>query len=387
MSEGMVTIRRLGWISFWGDVASEMTYPIMPLFIVGTLKAPAWTIGVIEGCAALLIAFLRLWSGLKSDTMQDRVGIVRWGYGLGAFAKPAMALSGSWVAVLVFRLIDRTGKGIRVSARDAMIADHADPEKPGYAFGFHRMMDSAGALVGVLLGMLLLWLMPNDLRLILGLTLIPGIICFLITFRLKEHEHRSAVTAPLARWKEIPLQCRTALLVTAVFGIANSSDVYLLLHASQSGFSPLAVAGCYALYNLVFMSASTPFGRLSDTRGPLLALTVGWLVYAVAYGGMSFVSGGVLVAMFAIYGIAIGATDGVSKAFISQFAPKESRGAIMGWHYFTLGLATLVGNLATGFLWTGVGAPVALGFCAGFAVVGVGLLWMLFGNRKSRSSH
>lgn len=384
MSDGMPTIRKLGWISFWGDVASEMTYPVMPLFIVGTLKAPAWTIGVIEGVAALLISFLRLWSGLKSDTMQSRVGIVRWGYGLGAFAKPLVALAPSWGAVLALRLVDRTGKGIRTSARDAMIADHADPERPGYAFGFHRMMDSAGALVGVLFGLLLLWLFPENLRLILGLTLIPGVICLFVAFQVRDQQHREAKQGmPLAKWKDIPDKCRLAIVVSALFGIANSSDIYLLLHASEVGFAPIAVAACYAVYNLVFMASSTPFGKLSDLRGPLFALTIGWMVYSISYAGMSVATGALVVALFALYGIAIGATDGVSKAFISSYAPKDSRGAIMGWHYCTIGLTTLVGNLITGYLWTVVSSKAALGFCAASAMIAVVILLLTFGSERT----
>ncbi|MEI8282847.1 MAG: MFS transporter [Armatimonadota bacterium] len=234
------TVKTLGWISFWADVASELAYPILPLFIVGTLSAPSWSLGLMEGLSGLVIAILRLWSGIHSDKAGKRVPYIRWGYGISIFAKPLVGLAANWPLVLVFRLADRVGKGIRTSSRDALIADSVDPALSGRAFGYHRMMDTAGAFVGVCIGAILVWKYPTALRTILLLTAIPGLVALGITFLVKEQKSSKPLEGKdkTKLSLKIPREIWPTFAVLGLFGIANSSDTYLLLYAGFHGVAP-----------------------------------------------------------------------------------------------------------------------------------------------------
>lgn len=363
-------VKVLGWISFWADVSSELAYPILPLFIVGTLKAPSWTLGFMEGLAGLVIALLRLWSGFRSDREGRRAPYIRWGYGLSSVTKPLMGSATSWPMVVGCRLADRVGKGIRTSARDALIADSVEPTMAGRAFGFHRMMDTAGAFLGVCIGAVLVWKMPDQLRTILFITAIPGLVAVGITFlvkeppaspKTKENSTKVSFSLPSSVWK--------TLAVLGIFGLANSSDTFLLLFASHRGYSALGVVCLYALFNLTYALCSRPFGSLADRLGSGKTLLIGWALFALCYLMLPALSGWHISLLFAAYGIATAATDGVSKAYLVQKGVGIPKGSLIGTHYFILGLVTLVGNLLTGFLWAKISPEVALFTSGGVAVL------------------
>ena len=348
------TVKTLGWISFWADVSSELAYPILPLFMVGTLNAPSWTLGLMEGLAGLVIALLRLWSGIQSDKIGRRVPYIRWGYGLSVLAKPLVGLAANWPTVLVCRLADRVGKGIRTSSRDALIADAVDPSISGRAFGFHRMMDTAGAFVGVCIGASLIWKFPHALRTILLLTAFPGLIAVAITFLVKENKSHHAATQEKARTAvnfHLPKQVWGVLVVLGLFGFANSSDTYLLLFAGTRGVAPYQVILLYALYNLTYALSSSPFGSASDRVGSGKILLLGWALFGISYIVLAGSSGLGMVGVFAIYGVSVAATDGVSNAFLVQQGSAIPKGTLIGTHYFILGLTTLAGNLVAGLIW------------------------------------
>ncbi|MBI1334726.1 MAG: MFS transporter [Armatimonadetes bacterium] len=380
------TVRTLGWISFWADVSSELAYPILPRFIVGTLKAPSWTLGLIEGLAGLVIAVLRLWSGIRSDRLGRRTPYIRWGYGISVVAKPLVGLAASWPFVLVCRLADRVGKGIRTSSRDALIADSVEPAQSGRAFGFHRMMDTAGAFCGVSIGAAIVWRFPDALRTILLLTAFPGLIAVAITFLVRDADHHKAVSPTSALKFDLHLPKRIWILlgVLALFGLANSSDTYLLLYAGANGAAPYQVTLLYALFNLAYAISSSPLGSISDKIGSGRVLLVGWALFGVCYMLLSRSFGWGMVPVFALYGVAVAATDGVSKAFLVQQGVEIPKGTLIGAHYFIVGLVTLVGNLLAGAIWAKVSPEAMLVFGGGLALVsGVGLSLYLTAKAKA----
>lgn len=377
------TVKTLGWISFWADVASELAYPILPLFIVGTLSAPSWSLGLMEGLSGLVIAILRLWSGIHSDRAGKRVPYIRWGYGISIFAKPLVGLAISWPMVLVCRLADRVGKGIRTSSRDAMIAESVDPALAGRAFGFHRMMDTAGAFVGVCIGAALVWKYPNELRNILLLTAIPGFVALGITFMVKEP--KSGPSEPKSNLNlnlKLPREIWPVLGVLGLFGIANSSDTYLLLYAGLNGVAPYQVILLYALFNLVYALTSSPLGVLSDRIGSGKVLVAGWALFGLSYLLVARNTGLNLIPLFALYGVSVAATDGISKAFLVKSGSNIPKGTLIGAQYFVIGLTTLVGNLIAGVLWAKVSPEAMLMFGGVLALVSTGSLCLLLLRQK-----
>ncbi len=367
------TVRQLGWVSFFADVASELAYPILPLFIVGTLAAPTWTVGFIEGMAMLCLAFLRLYSGAKSDQTGKRTPFIRWGYGLSIIAKPLVGLATSWGLVLFARMLDRLGKGLRTTARDALIADSVDPAIAGRAFGFHRAMDTAGAFVGVSIGIVLLSFFPENLRLILLLSGIPGFFALWITFRVKDAPS-SGARASGVKLGSLPRKAWIPLAILAVFAFANTSDAFLLLFARALGFDTRTTVALYALFNLVYAVGSYPLGKLSDRLGARTILGLGWVLYGLVYFAFSSLSKAFIPLLFAGYGLCMAAVDGVGKAYLVRVIPTQLKGTVMGWSYLLTGLASLSGSLLTGLLWDRIGPSITFQISGAVAIVAALLL-------------
>jgi MFS family permease len=387
----------LGWVSFLADVSSEMVYPLIPMFVVGVLGASATTLGGIEGAAALIVAFVTAWAGFRSDRHGRRVPYVRIGYGLPVIGKSLMALAFAWPMVLAGRLVDRLGKGLRASPRDALIADAAGPAIRGRAFGFHRAMDTAGAMVGVLLAAGLLWWFtgtptegeavghPTDagwaFRVVFGISAALGLLSLALTFMVREAEHHddseSAPTiAPTDRLGLPAAYWRTVALML-VFSLANSSDAFLLLRAREVGLSPWAVVLAYALYNLTYTAFSYPAGIVSDRLGRWRVMAVGWATYAAVYAGFAFTGAAGVWPLLALYGVYMALTDGVGKALVADQAPREKRGTALGIFYMANGLVTLVASVVAGVLWDRVGPSATFGVGALSAAVAVILVPVL----------
>lgn len=362
---------KLGWISLFADVSTEMVYPLIPLFLTEVLKAPARALGLVEGVSESIVSILKGWSGLRSDKIGRRLPFVQAGYGLSAAGKPLLALAWAWPLVLVGRGVDRVGKGIRGTARDALLTDVTPSDLRGAAFGIHRAMDTAGALIGVLLaGLLLMW-MPGQYRLIFLLAAIPGFAALYLTFRIKETNPPEipADTSAKATFKAMPRGYWTALGLTVLFGLANSSDTFLLLRASRLGLSDVQVIWTYALYNVTYMLMAYPAGVLSDRIGRWWVMGAGWGLYALVYSGFATLGVAWLIPLFALYGIYIGLTKGVSSALVADHAPKDRRGSAMGLFYFASGISTLLASALTGLLWDLVSPEVALGTAGAMAAV------------------
>lgn len=391
----------LGWISFFNDVCSEMAYPILALFIAAIGQGPA-ALGAVEGIAEALVSFMKGASGVHSDITGKRVPYIRWGYLLTTLSKPLIGLAGGWPLVLGGRSLDRFGKGIRTTARDTLIVDSAGKERLGAAFGLHRGMDTAGAFVGVLFTLAMLyWLRGGNqlsiYRLIFFLSVIPGLIAVLLTFKIREvggSEAKAEAPAeprPKLSLKDLPAGYWKALVLTTIFALANSSDTFLILRADQDfrGYGPGTAAvlaiWAYALYNIVYALISYPAGDLSDKIGRWWVLGAGWLIYAVVYAGMGTAKGALLWVLFAIYGVYIGLTDGVSKALVGDFSPKTAKGTAMGLYYMVTGFATLAASGLMGIIWSAYGARTAFLTEAGLAAFAVLIIPFVQGRGGRRA--
>lgn len=381
------TVRQVGWISFFGDICSEMVYPVIPLFLRGVLQAPASALGLIEGVSESLVSFLKGVSGFRSDASGKRLPYVHWGYTLSAIGKPLLALAYSWPMVLVARSVDRFGKGIRTTARDALIADAVPKERLGHAFGFHRAMDTSGALVGVLLGLLLVALLPDRLRLIFLIAAIPGFVAAALTLRLRELPH-GVDEGAIARTsiRELPKGYWLAFALSMLFAIGNTSDMFLMARAGDVGFTPVMVIAAYALYNFVYALLSVPLGRLSDRIGRWPVVGAGWAIYALVYAGFAFMGPGLLWPLFALYGVYIAAAEGAGKALVASFSPPNMRGTALGFFFMCVGFATLGGNLAAGALWDRFGASYAFAFSAAIAGIATLLIPIVVLRRPTSAS-
>jgi MFS family permease len=388
----------LGWVSFLADVSSEMVYPLLPLFVVGTLGESATTLGGIEGAAALVVALVTAWAGFRSDRSGRRVPYVRIGYGLPVLGKSLIAMAVAWPMVLAGRLVDRLGKGLRTSPRDALIADAAEPAIRGRAFGFHRAMDTAGAMVGVLLSAAMLWWLTGSptaggtaqapdagwaFRVIFGVSALVGLLSLALTFMVREaKQHREIETSgdpgltqpggftfSAAYWRTLALML--------VFAFANSSDAFLLLRARDVGLSPWAVVLAYALYNLTYTVFSYPAGIVSDRIGRWRVMALGWTVYAVVYAGFAYTGSSGVWPLLALYGVSTALTDGVGKALIADHAPREKRGTALGLYFMASGLVTLLASLVAGLVWDTLGPSVTFGLGSVTALLAVALVPVL----------
>lgn len=372
---------RLGLVSFFADVSSEMLYPITPIFLASVLHAPVEVIGLIEGIAEAVASLFKSVFGRISDRTGKRKPFVLAGYSIAALAKPLIAVAQTWPLVLVARTADRFGKAMRTSPRDALLADYTKPEERARAFGWHRAMDSAGAVVGPLVALLLISATNNNLRLVVALTVIPGLIGAVLVLTVREK--RGAAKSGAAGERPAPIPIRRmprpflAYLVSwAPFALANSSDIFLILRAKQLGYSTTLTILLYTTYNLVYALSSPVFGNLADRLGRRQVLIGGLGVFALVYLGFVVVSApGWLWVLFAVYGLYIAATDGVGKAYAIELVPASAKATAVGLLGTVTGIATLVASTTAGVLWQHVGPWAAFAFgTVGALVAAVALL-------------
>jgi MFS family permease len=367
----------LSAVSFLTDVATEMTYPLLPIFLSKTLGVGPAALGAIEGAAESTAALLKLVSGWWSDRAARRKPLVVLGYGIASVVRPFIGLAQSAGQVLAIRLTDRVGKGIRGAPRDALLADSVDPAIRGKAFGFHRAADHAGAVVGPLIAFALLQAGDVDLRKVFLWTAVPGALAVaMLLLAVKETPRTRAEPAAAAK-KAVPdlrqpLDRRfwTFLGVLFLFTLGNSSDAFLLLRAGELGVTPALLPILWAMLHVVKSAASTPGGALSDRIGRKPLLVAGWLVYAAVYLGLGWAGRQWHVwALFAVYGLYFGLTEGVEKALVADLVPPERRGTAFGWYNLALGLGALPASLIFGAIWSRAGSFTAFGFGAGMALL------------------
>ncbi len=372
----------LGVVSGLTDISSEMLYPIVPVFLTSVLGAPMQVVGLIEGVAEATASFVKILGGRLSDRHNVRKPFVVAGYSLSAISKPVLALAASWHFVLFSRFIDRVGKGLRTSARDALIAGSVDKAHWGKAFGFHRAMDTLGAALGPLTALAMIHYMgaaQPDYRFIFMAAFVPALlgVGVLVYFVKEGARPRPAGTPPPAA-EPMTADFKTFVALYAVFALGNSSDVFLIMKAKGMGFSLTQVILAYTGYNLVYALLASPAGWLSDRLGKIKTMAFGFAVFAAVYLGFALADQPWMIwPLFALYGFYGAFNEGIAKAVVSHLSTAGNRASAMGYFQGTLGFLTFAASALAGFLWDRVSpaAPFAVG-AAGAILSGLALtLW------------
>ena len=373
----------LSGVSFFQDAASEMLYPVLPLFITGVLGAPPAVVGLIEGLAEGTASILKVASGWLADRMR-RKPLIAVGYGLSSISKLLIGLAYAWPLVLVARVADRTGKGIRGAPRDALIADDTLQADRGRAFGFHRAADTFGAVVGPLIGLALYFALGQEMRPLFFIAFIPAAISVgLIVFvreRPRTHHERAAAIA--ARGGPLPRPYRRVVAFLTIFGLVNFTDALLLLRAKELGFGFAGVVLVYTLYNLTYSLLSYPAGTWSDRVPRRKVFAAGIAVFAVSYFGLGVITSAAWVwVLLPVYGAYTALTDGVSRAWVADLAP-HATGTALGTYAGFSGAASIVAGVWAGLAWGDTGRlPLLIsGSVAGVLAV---VLWVA-GDRLER---
>lgn len=380
----------LSWVSFFQDAASEMLYPILPLFLTGVLGASPAAVGLIEGVAEGLSSILKGISGRLADRMAKRP-LVALGYGLSSVSKGLIALATGWPFVLFCRSLDRVGKGIRTSPRDALIASDTPLEMRGKAFGFHRAFDSAGAVVGPLLGLVFYELLQHRLRPLFALAVIPAVVSTALIGFVRENrqppsdrrKQRGAGPLPRSFWR--------IMIFLAIFGLANFSDALIILRMKQLGLEFVSVMLAYALYNFSYAALSYPAGVVSDRIPKSLVFGTGLAFFAIAYLGFGLIKQAEWIwPLLIVYGAYTALTDGVGKAWIAETVPAESVGTALGYFQGILGIGSLLAGVWAGLAWGGDGTiPFVLSGSVVASLALILILWQRpsrFPNRSLKSS-
>jgi MFS family permease len=352
----------LSFTSLLTDVASEAIYPLIPLYLTTVLHAPAFSLGLIEGIADATASLLKLMSGIWADRLGRNKLLVFTGYMLSNLTKPLLGVTHSWPQVLVVRWSDRVGKGIRTAPRDAWLAKLAPAEAMNLVFGFHRGMDNLGAVFGPLCAGLFLAIYPGEYRSLFLWTFVPGILATFLVLVTREYGKKQKPQAEwkLSGWWRLPPSLRKYLAIMFLFSIGNSSDVFILLRLKDAGIAVPWIPVLWGAQNLVRSLVSFWSSSLADRFRPQNVICLGWLVFAATYLCFAVVvDKPTLIAIFLLYGLFFGLTEGPERALVARLAPATMKGAAFGFLAMLAGLAALPASLLFGWLWTNIGMPAA----------------------------
>lgn len=383
----------MGFVSLFTDVSSEMIYPLLPIFLAAVLGAGPAFIGIIEGIAESTASILKLFSGWLSDKIGKRKALILIGYSLSTISRPLVAVASSWLHVLFIRFSDRVGKGIRTAPRDALIADSTPPSIRGRAFGFHRAMDHAGAVIGPLIASILLFAFTQDYRTIFYLAAIPGVLAIILPiFFVREvappvmESHTIKSPLPFGERVGVDKNFKRFLAVIIVFTLGNSSDAFLILRANELGVASAQIPLLWLVLHIVKMLSSIPGGAISDRIDRRYVIIAGWFVYSAIYFAFAFAAESYHAwLLFAIYGIYFGLTEGTERAFVSDMVSSKERGYAYGLYHFAVGISLLPASVLMGIIYQGLGAKAAFSFGAILSIIAAVLLIILVrgGNGKS----
>ena len=354
------TIWILSLVSLFTDVASEMLYPVMPVFL-RTIGFSFVLIGVLEGFAEAVAGLSKAYFGKRSDITGKRLPFVQFGYALSAISKPMMAAFIYPLWIFFARTIDRLGKGLRTGARDAMLSDECTTENKGKVFGFHRSMDTMGAVLGPSIALLYLYYNPANYKTLFIIAFFPGMIAILFTLFIKEKKQQLRDIVPKEKkklfvifsyWKNSSQEYKRLLLGLLLFATFNSSDVFLLLRMKESGLTDTAVIGVYIFYNLAFALLAYPIGILADKIGLKKVFLAGLFVFAIVYAGFAVNTNLIIFfVLFFLYGLYAAATEGISKAWVSNIVNKNETATAIGTYTGLQSICALLASSLTGFLW------------------------------------
>ena len=345
-----------GLVSFFMDISSEMIYPLVPIFLASVLGVNKSLIGLIEGIAESSASLLKVFSGWFSDRIGNRKNLMIAGYAISTLSRPLMATAGTWQRILGARFIDRLGKGIRTAPRDAIIAESSKASHLARSFSFHRSMDTLGAVAGPGLAYLLLQAYTDDYRRVFWLSMIPGIIAVLIIIyciKEKKKEATQDKTPPTRlSLKAFDWRVKFFILIAALFALGNSSDAFLILRAQQLGISTVMIPVVYLTFNLIYALAGIPAGIAADRFGMKRIILAGFILFAALYYGFAVVTTASGVwALFVCYGIFMGLTEGIQKAYLATIIPSTMKATAFGVFATAVGLAQLPASLIGGLLW------------------------------------
>ena len=377
----------LALTSLFADVSTEMLYPVLPIYLTQTLMANGSIVGIIEGIAQATQNIIQGFSGYLSDKLQKRKPIALFGYLLSALSKPFIGIANGWPGVLTARFSDRVGAGSRSAPRDALIAASVEEKHRGKAFGLEGAGDNLGAVIGPLITILLVFSFQFSIRSIFYLAIIPGLLAFIMMLIVKEKKVDFSSKSKLdLHVRQFPKTYRNYLLVTALFGIGNSSNAFLILQIQDKGLSLVMTVFVYAMFNLVASLISYPAGSLSDRFGRRPILLIAFLIFFISYTGFSFTPGFVLMGiLFVFYGLFQGIFRSVGKSFAADFVPAHMRASGVGWYSAVVGLSGLMASLIAGQLWDKVGHTAVFIYGAASSVIGIIALLLLVPAGKSKT--
>src|SRR5665213_205685 len=375
----------LALTSLFSDISSEMLYPILPIFLTQTLRVSGSIVGLIEGVAGTTQNIVQGFSGSLSDKWQKRKGIAVFGYILSAISKPFMGLAMAWPMVFGARFLDRFGAGTRAAPRDALIAASADEKNRGKAFGLEGVGDNLGAFIGPLIAVALLFMWEFNIRSVFYLAFIPGVLSVVMILLVKEKkvDVKSKIKIDVGL-KQFPTGYRKYLLATALFGIGNSSNAFLILQTKDMGVSFENTILIYAVFNLLAAAISYPAGHLSDKFGRKNILLISFVIFLITYSGFAFAKNLWLIgALFCLYGLYQGIFRSVGKAMAADFVPAQIRASGIGWYSTTIGLTGMVASVVAGQLWDKVSHSSVFIYGAVFSLIGIISLLILIPNKKA----
>lgn len=367
-------VRLFGWISFFTDFSSEMIVPLLPSFLTGVLKASPLALGLIEGVAETIASFFKLFSGIWSDHLRKRRVFVVVGYIISSLMRVSIALAPHWAVVLFLRASDRVGKGLRTAPRDAMVSAAVTKNELGRAYGYHRMMDHAGAVFGSLVAALLIFLAPGDYRLIFAFAAIPALVACFLVFGVQEKNKRAPLLSiPAAKSdKRVHNRSRenTFFVLLFLFCLTNSADAFILLRLQNSGVPVMLLPVVWALFHVVKAAGNSFFGRASDHGLRSRFVFLGWLLYGVVYLLFSLPLSNVLaIILFLAYGLFFGLTESPEKALVSGFADDSAQGRVFGKYHFVQGMSLLPASVLFGAISTKLSEAMAFRMTGAAAIV------------------
>ena len=366
----MKNITRSVWVlsivSLFTDMASEMLYPVLPIYLQ-TIGFSILLIGILEGIAEATSGLSKGYFGQLSDSKAKRSPFVQIGYAFSAISKPMMAFFVYPLWILFARTLDRFGKGIRTGARDALLSDEATPATKGEVFGFHRSMDTLGAVLGPLFALIYLFYYPEDYINLFYIAFIPGALAVISTLFLKDKKRLAAPTKKkigffsfIDYWKKSPSEYKITARGLLFFALFNSSDVFLLLKAKEAGFDDTMVIGMYIFYNLVYAVFAFPLGRLADKLGLKRMFLFGLILFSLVYFGMAaFTSTYAFIVLFFGYGLYAAATEGITKAWLSNLVSKENTATAIGTFSAFQSICAMIASTLAGLLWYQFGADTS----------------------------
>lgn len=393
------TVFALSLVSFLNDTSSDIIYPLLPAFLALTLGATPFAIGLIEGFSESIASILKLFSGYLSDKFEKRKLPVFLGYSLAALVRPLLAFVTSWQQVLVVRMTDRVGKGIRGAPRDALLAAEVEPDKRGLAFGFNRAADHLGAVVGPVVAFILLSQLAVDpasptareyQQVFLFASIPVALGLFVIVFFVHEEKRRPKTheSIPIKfSIREFDGNFQRFLAVIALFTLSNSTDAFLLLRAQEAGITPAMLPLCWMVLHFSKVFSSLIGGELSDKFGRKTLIFTGWIVYALVYAGFAFVNAPWQAwALFVVYGMYFGLTEGAEKALVADLVEKEKRGTAFGFYNLAFGITVFPASLIFGLLWNQFGASTAFLTSAAISIIASAFLLTVHTKRRENIS-